>query len=140
MELQGSPLPSGSVSYFHAKGPVFRPQLDKVDSAFHSFSGMIKEYKACLGTKLWGVSRQIDHLTVASAFAPKCPRNSRQINFEVDNDDVQELLDSHNWKLTVDDLIEIHEQEQDIEEHVFRPSLIRKPNDGWEFDRRPQFN
>ncbi|GFX03012.1 hypothetical protein TNCV_3261581 [Trichonephila clavipes] len=42
---------------------------------------------------------------------------SRQINLEVDSDDVQELLDSHNQELTMDELIEMHEQEQDIEEH-----------------------
>ncbi|GFV83336.1 hypothetical protein TNCV_1900621 [Trichonephila clavipes] len=40
----------------------------------------------------------------------------RQINLEVDSDDVQELMDSYLQELTVDDLIEIHEQEQNIEE------------------------
>ncbi|GFU10072.1 hypothetical protein TNCV_557801 [Trichonephila clavipes] len=39
----------------------------------------------------------------------------RQINLEVDNDDVQELLDSHNQELTVNELIEMHEQQQGIE-------------------------
>ncbi|GFX66766.1 tigger transposable element-derived protein 1 [Trichonephila clavipes] len=34
----------------------------------------------------------------------------------MDNDDVQELLDSHNQKLTIDVLIEIHELEQNIKE------------------------
>ncbi|GFX12917.1 hypothetical protein TNCV_3659131 [Trichonephila clavipes] len=37
------------------------------------------------------------------------------MNLELDNDDVQELLDSHNKKLTIDQLIEMHEQQQDIE-------------------------
>ncbi|GFX16069.1 uncharacterized protein TNCV_4703271 [Trichonephila clavipes] len=39
---------------------------------------------------------------------------ARQINLEVNSDDVQELLDSHNQELTMDELIEMHEQ--DIEE------------------------
>ncbi|GFY00785.1 hypothetical protein TNCV_2141771 [Trichonephila clavipes] len=59
---------------------------------------------------------------------------ARQINLEVDSDDVLEMLDSHNQELTFDELIGM--QEQDIEE----PSSIRRLNDNWEFDRRPQFN
>ncbi|GFT87734.1 uncharacterized protein TNCV_4000871 [Trichonephila clavipes] len=39
---------------------------------------------------------------------------ARQINLQVDSDDVQKLLDSHNQKLTIDEFIEM--QEQDIEE------------------------
>ncbi|GFX11891.1 hypothetical protein TNCV_2996751 [Trichonephila clavipes] len=39
-----------------------------------------------------------------------------QINLEVDNNDVQELLDSNNHEFIIDELIEMHEQEQDIEE------------------------
>ncbi|GFW58670.1 hypothetical protein TNCV_378531 [Trichonephila clavipes] len=42
-----------------------------------------------------------------------------QINLEMDKDDVQELLDSHNQELTTDELIEMHEQEHDIEELEF---------------------
>ncbi|GFU89628.1 hypothetical protein TNCV_4599411 [Trichonephila clavipes] len=38
-----------------------------------------------------------------------------QINLEVDSDDVQELLDYHNKELAMDELIEVHEQEQNIE-------------------------
>ncbi|GFU83485.1 hypothetical protein TNCV_2142431 [Trichonephila clavipes] len=38
---------------------------------------------------------------------------SRQINLEVDSDDVQELLNSHNQELTMDELIEMHEKKQD---------------------------
>ncbi|GFX50725.1 hypothetical protein TNCV_2723111 [Trichonephila clavipes] len=34
---------------------------------------------------------------------------ARQINSEMDSDDVQELLDSYNQGLTVDELIEMHE-------------------------------
>ncbi|GFV37348.1 hypothetical protein TNCV_1757861 [Trichonephila clavipes] len=34
---------------------------------------------------------------------------------QVDSDDVQELLDFHNQELTIDKLIEMHGQEQDIE-------------------------
>ncbi|GFW18101.1 hypothetical protein TNCV_4006411 [Trichonephila clavipes] len=40
---------------------------------------------------------------------------ARQINLEADNDDVQELLDSHYQEQTMDELIEMHEQKQDIE-------------------------
>ncbi|GFV68531.1 hypothetical protein TNCV_3129871 [Trichonephila clavipes] len=43
---------------------------------------------------------------------------ARQINLEVDDDDVQELLDSHDQELKMDELIEMREQEQDIEELV----------------------
>ncbi|GFY33542.1 hypothetical protein TNCV_4538761 [Trichonephila clavipes] len=42
----------------------------------------------------------------------------RQINSELDSDDVQELLDSHNQEMTMDELIVMHEQEQDIEENL----------------------
>ncbi|GFS78413.1 hypothetical protein TNCV_3146781 [Trichonephila clavipes] len=38
----------------------------------------------------------------------------RQINLEVDSHHVKELLKSHNQELTIDELIEMHEQ--DIEE------------------------
>ncbi|GFV70654.1 hypothetical protein TNCV_3842333 [Trichonephila clavipes] len=36
---------------------------------------------------------------------------ARQINLEVYSDDMQELLDSRNQELTIDEFIEIHEQE-----------------------------
>ncbi|GFT72913.1 hypothetical protein TNCV_1976351 [Trichonephila clavipes] len=39
-----------------------------------------------------------------------------QINLEVESDDIQELLHSHNQKLTIDELTQMHEQKQDIEE------------------------
>ncbi|GFS94535.1 tigger transposable element-derived protein 1 [Trichonephila clavipes] len=35
---------------------------------------------------------------------------ARQIHLEVDSVDVQGLLDSHNLELTIDELIEMHEQ------------------------------
>ncbi|GFW42376.1 hypothetical protein TNCV_239731 [Trichonephila clavipes] len=41
---------------------------------------------------------------------------ARQINLEMDSDEVQELLDSHSQELAIDELIEMHEQKQDIEE------------------------
>ncbi|GFU76915.1 hypothetical protein TNCV_4520711 [Trichonephila clavipes] len=37
------------------------------------------------------------------------------MNLEMDSDGVQELLDFHNQELTMDELIEMHEQKQDIE-------------------------
>ncbi|GFX92255.1 tigger transposable element-derived protein 1 [Trichonephila clavipes] len=40
---------------------------------------------------------------------------ARQINLEMESDDVEELLDSHNQGLTVDELTEMHEQEPSIE-------------------------
>ncbi|GFX85281.1 hypothetical protein TNCV_2675561 [Trichonephila clavipes] len=53
---------------------------------------------------------------------------ARQISLEVDSDEVQELLDSHNQKLTIDELIEM--QEQYLEElESLRPSTIRRSND-----------
>ncbi|GFW70915.1 hypothetical protein TNCV_2196031 [Trichonephila clavipes] len=51
---------------------------------------------------------------------------ARQINLVVDSGDVQELLDSHNQELTMDELVEMYEREQDIEELVFRLSSIRR--------------
>ncbi|GFX91604.1 hypothetical protein TNCV_3681901 [Trichonephila clavipes] len=39
---------------------------------------------------------------------------AKQINLEIDNDDVQELLDSHNQESTIVELTEMHKQ--DIEE------------------------
>ncbi|GFV41084.1 hypothetical protein TNCV_2666751 [Trichonephila clavipes] len=40
----------------------------------------------------------------------------RQTNLDVNSDDSQELLDSQNQKLTMNELIEIDEYEQDIED------------------------
>ncbi|GFT88481.1 hypothetical protein TNCV_262691 [Trichonephila clavipes] len=62
---------------------------------------------------------------------------ARQINLEVDRDDIKELLDSHNQELTIE-LIEMYEQEQDVEE-LCRSSEIRRSNDVLQFDR-PQFD
>ncbi|GFV43565.1 hypothetical protein TNCV_1690091 [Trichonephila clavipes] len=48
---------------------------------------------------------------------------ARQINLEVDSDDVQELLDS-NKLLRADGLIEMHEKEQDVKRTAgFQQSL-----------------
>lgn len=41
---------------------------------------------------------------------------AKQLNLEVDNDDVQELLDSHNQELTIDEVIEMRKYEQDIDQ------------------------
>ncbi|GFV71091.1 transposase [Trichonephila clavipes] len=41
---------------------------------------------------------------------------ARQINVEVDSNDVQERMHYHNQELTIDELMKMHEQEQDIEE------------------------
>ncbi|GFX89609.1 hypothetical protein TNCV_73021 [Trichonephila clavipes] len=51
-----------------------------------------------------------------------------KINLEVDSDYVQKLLDSHNQELTIDELMEMHEQKQDMEEPVF--SSIRSSKNG----------
>ncbi|GFS79699.1 oxidation resistance protein 1 [Trichonephila clavipes] len=39
---------------------------------------------------------------------------ARQINSGVDNDDVQELLDSHHQERTIDELTEMHEQDEPL--------------------------
>ncbi|GFX30746.1 hypothetical protein TNCV_1181241 [Trichonephila clavipes] len=77
------------------------------------------------GAKIFLVT---DHnpLVFLTSAAPQCPRLQRSCEFcqakgididsEVDSDDVQELLDSYNQELTMDELIEKDEQEQDIEE------------------------
>ncbi|GFS68444.1 hypothetical protein TNCV_4583831 [Trichonephila clavipes] len=41
---------------------------------------------------------------------------ARQINLEVDNENIQELLDFNNQELKMDELLKMHEQEQDIKE------------------------
>ncbi|GFW61459.1 tigger transposable element-derived protein 1 [Trichonephila clavipes] len=41
---------------------------------------------------------------------------ARKINLEVDSDNLQGLLDSHNQELKMDELIKIHQQERGIEE------------------------
>ncbi|GFU81903.1 hypothetical protein TNCV_2537121 [Trichonephila clavipes] len=41
---------------------------------------------------------------------------SKQINLKVNSNGVKEVLDSHNQVLTMDELIEMHEQEKDVEE------------------------
>ncbi|GFT11094.1 hypothetical protein TNCV_1084481 [Trichonephila clavipes] len=38
----------------------------------------------------------------------------KQINLEIDIEGIQELMESHNPELTIDELIEMHEQDQDI--------------------------
>ncbi|GFX25428.1 hypothetical protein TNCV_1424121 [Trichonephila clavipes] len=43
---------------------------------------------------------------------------ARQTNLEVNGDDVQEVLDTYNEQLTMDELIEMHEQKKTIEEFV----------------------
>ncbi|GFW12314.1 hypothetical protein TNCV_2489581 [Trichonephila clavipes] len=39
---------------------------------------------------------------------------ARQINLEVDSDDIQELLDTHNQELTMDELIEVSDERKSI--------------------------
>ncbi|GFX86121.1 hypothetical protein TNCV_2341901 [Trichonephila clavipes] len=57
-----------------------------------------------------------------------------------DSDDIQELLDFHNRELTMDEFIEMLEQQQDTEEVcLFSPSSNRRSNDCWEFDNKPKF-
>ncbi|GFW42833.1 hypothetical protein TNCV_1212401 [Trichonephila clavipes] len=41
---------------------------------------------------------------------------ARKINLEEDSDDVQELLNSHKHELAINELIEMHEQEQGIKQ------------------------
>ncbi|GFT33779.1 hypothetical protein TNCV_4382921 [Trichonephila clavipes] len=50
---------------------------------------------------------------------------ARQINLEMNSDNIQELLDSRNHRLTIDELIEMHEQEYDIENEFLNPSIRR---------------
>ncbi|GFW74027.1 hypothetical protein TNCV_545511 [Trichonephila clavipes] len=67
---------------------------------------------------LFMLNLSVRSVAVSSPGANKDPREvvelARQINFEVDSDDVRELLDSYNQELAIDELIEMHEQ--DIEE------------------------
>ncbi|GFX81802.1 uncharacterized protein TNCV_2570031 [Trichonephila clavipes] len=58
---------------------------------------------------------------------------ARKINLEVDRDDLKELLHSFNQELITAELIEIHEQEQDIEELEYR-SLSWHYQDGDRFN------
>ncbi|GFV50048.1 hypothetical protein TNCV_2354331 [Trichonephila clavipes] len=51
----------------------------------------------------------------------------QQINSEVNSDDVQELLDFHHQMLTMDGILEMHEQ-QHIEEHE---SLYPVQSEDW---------
>ncbi|GFV06008.1 hypothetical protein TNCV_3142991 [Trichonephila clavipes] len=46
-----------------------------------------------------------------------------QLNLEVDRGDIQELLDSHNQELTIDELLEMPQPEQNIEEESLYPVL-----------------
>ncbi|GFW74905.1 hypothetical protein TNCV_2677731 [Trichonephila clavipes] len=47
----------------------------------------------------------------------------------------------YNQELKIDELIEMHEQEQDNEElESLEPSSIRRSNDGREFVGKPHFN
>ncbi|GFW85516.1 uncharacterized protein TNCV_145611 [Trichonephila clavipes] len=39
---------------------------------------------------------------------------SRQLNLEFDGDDIQEVLDTHNQELIIDELIEMHEQSKTL--------------------------
>ncbi|GFU93138.1 hypothetical protein TNCV_1631061, partial [Trichonephila clavipes] len=57
------------------------PRLDKVDSAFHSFSGSINEHQAAWELNTGGFSCQIDHLTGTSAHAPSGAQRSHVLNW-----------------------------------------------------------
>ncbi|GFV03223.1 hypothetical protein TNCV_4018201 [Trichonephila clavipes] len=51
---------------------------------------------------------------------------ARQINLAMDSDDVQILLDFHSHEQTIDELVEMHEQEQNNEQtQIFRHNSIR---------------
>ncbi|GFW77722.1 hypothetical protein TNCV_134131 [Trichonephila clavipes] len=63
---------------------------------------------APLVTEAWMGGRQEQHTS--------CHNLTKQINLEVDSDGVQKLLDFHNQELTIDELIEMDEQKQDIED------------------------
>ncbi|GFU16017.1 hypothetical protein TNCV_1299821 [Trichonephila clavipes] len=53
--------------------PGSNPGLGKVDSAFHPFSGLRKEFQAYLETKTLRVSLQTYHLIGTSTHAAQCP-------------------------------------------------------------------
>ncbi|GFX04424.1 hypothetical protein TNCV_899551 [Trichonephila clavipes] len=74
--------------------------------------------------------------TLRSRAEQKLPLSSR----ELDSDGVQELLDFQNQKLTVDDLIEMHEKWEEIEKLESEDQTQFNSNDCLEFERRPQFN
>ncbi|GFV46328.1 hypothetical protein TNCV_3232171 [Trichonephila clavipes] len=42
--------------------------------------------------------------------------HAKKINLEADSDDVQKLLDSQYQEVAMEELIEMHEQEQNVEE------------------------
>ncbi|GFX32347.1 hypothetical protein TNCV_4411151 [Trichonephila clavipes] len=52
------------------------------------------------------------------------------------SDDVQELLGSHYQELTIEELIEMHEQEQELQDPVQSEDRMT----GWKFDKKPRFN
>ncbi|GFV13525.1 hypothetical protein TNCV_67281 [Trichonephila clavipes] len=58
---------------------------------------------------------------------------ARQINLEVDNDDVQELLDFHNQELRINWLIELHKQVQTLKRLSIYTQINQKIE--CEFDR-----
>ncbi|GFU96017.1 metalloendopeptidase, partial [Trichonephila clavipes] len=60
--------------------------------------------------KLWNLRNQRPEPDEIGNGIKRSCRLARQINLEVDSDDVQELPDSHNQELTMDELIDIHEQ------------------------------
>ncbi|GFV32021.1 hypothetical protein TNCV_1195531 [Trichonephila clavipes] len=65
--------------------------------------------------KFSDLKKLVDYITLADP--------AWEINLEVDSDDVQQMLDSHNHKLTIGELIQMHEQDHDIVKLVFRPKI-----------------
>ncbi|GFW16859.1 hypothetical protein TNCV_2759871 [Trichonephila clavipes] len=63
---------------------------------------------------------------------------ARQINLKVDSDDVQELLDCHNQERTIDELIEMHLQ--DNEEVSLDPVQLEDRMTAVNLTKRHQFN
>ncbi|PRD35406.1 UNVERIFIED_CONTAM: Lachesin [Trichonephila clavipes] len=61
---------------------------------------------------------------------------TRQINLEVNRDNAKKLLDYHNQELTIDELIEMHEQDQGIELESLDPAQSKDRRTEWKFARK----
>ncbi|GFU98055.1 hypothetical protein TNCV_233301 [Trichonephila clavipes] len=59
---------------------------------------------------------------------------ARQINLEMDRDDVQEVLNPKIQELTIDEKC----TSTTLKNSVFSLSSISRSNDAWQFDKRPQ--
>ncbi|GFT22483.1 hypothetical protein TNCV_3274461 [Trichonephila clavipes] len=79
-------------------------------------------------------------ISAHKTFEPTDLTSTYSANLEADSDGIQELLDSHNRQLTMDELIEMHEQDMEELDSLDPIQSEDRMIVCWEFRRRRRFN